>query len=390
MKITDVRCHVMRIPRAGGGGVLRNWVFVEVNTDEGITGIGEATTEYHELAVKAQVESELKPRLIGQDPTDVERIWQGGYRDYWWRGGVVQMSAVSGVDQALWDIAGKAAGVPVFKLLGGKLRERVRCYIRYGPEFDGVTLAEALPRVAEMGFDAFKCGWGERTKPYNMDEQLDRAVAAHELSREVLGPGSALMIDAAAMFDPVRAHRLIERLRPLKMHFVEEPTNQDTVEPTLRLKRDFPDVPIAAGERMITRWGFRDWFERQAIDVCQADMCHAGGISEMMKIAHFAEGYGITIAPHNPYGPVALAACGHFATAIQNFNILEHCPIQPWFDDVQTQAVPVVSGHIDVAELDKRSGLGVELDMELVRAHGDHVPMAPTRYETKDGSTPLL
>ncbi len=390
MKITDVRCHVMRIPRPDGTNVRRNWIFVEIETDEGITGIGEATTEYHEMAVKAQVETELKVRLVGMDPTDIESIWQMGYRDFWWRRGVVHTSAISGIDQALWDIAGKSAGLPVYKLLGGKVRKQVRCYIRYGPEFYGVPLEDAVPQAIELGFDAFKLGWGECTQPYDMDEQVDRAIAAHVLTRKLLGPDRALMIDAAGMFDPNRAHRLIEGLRPLKMHFVEEPTNMDTIEPTLRLKRDFPDVPIAVGERQVTRWDFRPWFEQQAIDVCQADICHAGGISEMMKIAHVAEVYGITIAPHNPYGPVALAACGHLGAAIQNFNILEHCPIQPWFDDVQTLKVPVINGHIDVSELAKRPGLGVELDMELVKAHSDYLATDPLRYERYDGSTPLL
>jgi galactonate dehydratase len=297
---------------------------------------------------------------------------------------------MSGIDQALWDIAGKAAGKPVFKLLGGAVRERVRCYIRYGPEFHGVRLEEAASRVSAMGFDAFKVGWGAPLEPYDMEKQVDRALDDHRKVREIIGPEVALMIDAGGMFDPKSAYRLIEGLRPLNMHFVEEPTNMDTVEPTLRLKRDFPDVPIAVGERLITRWDCRLWFERQAIDVCQTDICHAGGISELMKIAHFAEIYGITLAPHNPYGPVALAAAGHASAAMQNFNILEHCPIQPWFDDVQVLKVPVVNGSIDVSELSTRPGLGVELDMDLVRSRSQHVPMTPKRNVQADGSTPLL
>ena len=399
MKIADVKCHIVSVPRVDGPdesgrkrppGVRRNWIFVEVETDEGITGIGEATTEYHEMAVKAQVESELKPRLVGLDPTDVERIWQLGFREFWWRRGVVHTSAMSGIDQALWDIAGKAAGLPVFRLLGGKVRDRVRCYIRNGPEFEGYTLEEAARATLDMGFGAFKSGWGPPTEPYDMARQAELAVAQHTELRQLLGPDTALMIDAAGMFDPQVAHRLIEGLRPLNMHFVEEPTNMDTVEPTLRLKRDFPDVPIAVGERLITRWDFRPWFEAQAIDVCQADISHAGGISELMKIAHFAEIYGITLAPHNPYGPVALAAAAHVSATIQNFNILEHCPLQPLFDQVQRLKVPVVQGHIDVDELGRRPGLGVELDMEVVAAHDQHRPLAACHYPRRDGSTPLL
>ena len=162
----------------------------------------------------------------------------------------------------------------------------------------------------------------------------------------------------------------------------------DTVEPTLRLKRDFPDVPIALGERLITRWDFRPWFEQQAIDICQADICHAGGISELLKIAHYAEIYGITMAPHNPYGPVALAAAGHLSAAIHNFNILEHCPIQPFFDQVQKVKVPIAKGYIDVGELEQRPGLGVELDMDLVCSR-PHRALPSRRKLTRDGAAGL-
>jgi galactonate dehydratase len=204
VKITDIRCHVMGVPGPGGAGVLRNWIFVEVLTDEGLVGIGEATTEYHERAVQAQVETELKPRLLGMDPTEIERIWQLGYRDFWWRRGVVQTSAMSGIDMALWDITGKAAGLPVFKLLGGKVRERVRCYIRYGPEFAGVDRDTAARRATEMGFDAFKHGWGTATTPYNGDRQVEIAIAENARFREVLGPDAALMIETHLLDYPGR------------------------------------------------------------------------------------------------------------------------------------------------------------------------------------------
>ena len=294
MKIIDIQTHVVAIPGATGE-IRRNWIFVEVVTDEGLRGIGEATTEYHELAVQAQIDSELRPRLLGMDPTDVERIWQLGFRDFWWKGGVVHTSAVSGIDQALWDIAGKVAGQPVFKLLGGRVRDRVRCYAR-GDLGLGSIEANAA-QALEEGFDAFKHGYGEPTRPFDPARQV--AVAADELRRyrNALGPDTALMIDCAGLFTAQTAHRLVEPLEPLDLLFVEEPLEQSTVEPYLRLKRDFPGVAFAAGERWMTRWDCREWFERQAIDVC-----HAGGISELMKIAHFAEVYGIVIAPHNPYG----------------------------------------------------------------------------------------
>ena len=389
MKITDVRCTVVAVPRPGGGA-HRNWIFIHVDTDEGLQGVGEATTEYHELAIKAHVESELKPRLLGLDPTDIERVWQLGYRQFWWRRGVVHTSAMSGIDQALWDIAGKAAGLPVFKLLGGKVRERVRCYIRSGPEFHGVALEDAARRAREMGFDAFKHGFGTVTRPFDALRQAEVAVAELRRLRAVLGDDTALMIDAAGMFDPPAAQRLVEGLEPLALLFVEEPTNQDTVAPTARLKRSFPGVRIAVGERMVSRWDFRPWFEQQAIDVCQADICHVGGISELMRIAHYAEVYGIVMAPHNPYGPVALAAAAQVAATIQNFLILEHCPLQPWFERVQRVPLPVTRGHIEVGELARRPGLGVELDDDALAALSGHSPLDALHYETRDGGTPLI
>ena len=172
------------------------------------------------------------------------------------------------------------------------------------------------------------------------------------------------------------------------MLFIEEPIEQGTIEPYLRLKRDHPQVRFAAGERWMTRWDCRPWFEQQAIDVCQVDVSHAGGISELMRIAAFAEVYGIEVAPHNPYGPVALAASAHAAAAIPNFLILEHYRLRPWFDDVQSLSVPVSGGYIDVDELARRPGLGVELDLDVVRAH-PHRPLPSGRKTTSDGG-PVL
>ncbi len=386
MKIADIRAHVMNVPAADGRTPRRNWVFVEVETDAGITGIGEATTEHHEMAVAAQVETSLKPRLLGVNPMDVEHVWQLGYRDFWWKRGVVHTSAVSGIDMALWDVVGKATGQPVFRLLGGRVRDRVRCYARADLGLDSLEAHAA--QALDEGFDAFKHGHGPAVAPFDMDAQVDVAVREMTRLRQALGPDVALMIDCGGVFSPRAAHRLMRELLPLDLFFVEEPIEQSTVEPYVRLKRDFPGMRIAAGERWITRWDCREWFEKQAVDVCQVDICHAGGISELMKIAHFAEVYGIGIAPHNPYGPVALAAAAHAAAAMQNFEILEHCRLRPWFDDVQTMGVPLSGGCVDVEELGRRPGLGVELDMDLVKSR-PYQALPPRRYVGPDGSIHL-
>ena len=392
MKITDIIAHVMEIPDPDGRTPRRNWIFVEIRTDEGLTGIGEATTEYCELAVKAQIETELRPRLLGMNPLEIGRIWTLGFRHFWWRMGVVHTSAMSGIDQALWDLKGKATGLPVYELLGGRVRDRVRLYARIRDVFaEGeATLEEdILQAVEEEGFDAFKSGFGPLTQPFDEIEQVRRAVDDYRRMRDAAGPDVALMCDAAGVYSPTAAARLIQGLREVDIFFVEEPTNQDTVNPTLQLKRAYPDVKIAVGERLFTRWGFREWFESQAIDVCQADICHTGGISELMKIAHYAEVYGIQIAPHNPYGPVALAAAAHAAAAMPNFVLLEHCRLRPWFEDVQKVAVPIVRGYVDLDELGKRPGLGVELDMEMIK-NRPHRPLGTNPFVLKDGSSPLV
>ena len=389
MKITDIRVHMFGATHADGTTRRRNWTFVEVLTDDGINGIGEATTEYHEMAVKAQIETELRPRLIGQDPADIERIWTMGFRDFWWRAGIVHTSAMSGIDMALWDIKGKAAGLPVYKLLGGRARDSVRLYAR--GDLGLPSIADEAVEAVMQGFDAFKYGPHRFVTPFDEIAHVQSTIEeAHEI-RNAVGPDIDIMIDAAGVFSPTVAQKLFEGLADVPMFFVEEPTNQDTFEPTLRLKREFPDVKIALGERFNTRWGFRQWFEQQAIDVCQVDISHTGGITELMKVAHYAEVYGIQIAPHNPYGPVALAAAAHCAAAMQNFLILEHCRYPQSWERIQKIRVPVSGGSIAVDEMSEIPGLGVELDLEFIAdSHYVHVPLAQRQYVQKDGSWPLI
>ena len=185
------------------------------------------------------------------------------------------------------------------------------------------------------GFDAFKFGYGQRLDPFDDQRQVDVALAVASEVRKAAGPKCDLMIDCAGIFSFQAAHRLIDGLRQVGMLFVEEPVNADTPRGLVELRRAFPDVRIAAGERLATRWAFREWLEQGAVDVIQADISHCGGIGELLRIAAYAEVYGVLMAPHNPYGPVALAANAHACAAMPNFLILEHCRHRPWFDEVQ-------------------------------------------------------
>ncbi len=385
MKITRISTRIMGVPGPGGPHApRRNWIFVFVETDAGITGVGEATTEWHEHAVAQMIEQHMAPVLIGRDPTRVEQAWQFLQRSTWWRHGVVAASAISGIDQALWDITGKAYKLPVYKLLGGAVRERVRLYARM--DLGLPTIPDEARTAVDEGFDAFKFGYGRPTEPFDDMAQVQRALQEFQAVRQAVGPQIDLMIDCGGLFTQQSAMALLAGLRQIKMLFVEEPVNADTPRGLVELRRANPDMRIAAGERICTRWGFRDWLEQGAVDVIQADVSHCGGISELLKIAHCAEVYNVRMAPHNPYGPVALAASAHAGAVMANFLILEHCRLRPWFDQVQKFGPTIRKGCV---ELDDRPGLGVELNLDVIDKH-PYQPMPLRTYQDKWGGMPLI
>ena len=383
MKITDVTAHLMGVPGPGGHAPSRNWIFVEVQTDEGITGVGEATTEYHEQAVAAMIEQHFAPLLIGQDPTCVHSAFQQMQRLFWWRGGVVASSAASGIEQALWDITGKAYGLPVHKLLGGAVRERVRLYARM--DLGLPTHADEVKAAVQEGFDAFKDG-PRGMEPFDQERQVDACLGLFSELREAAGPQCDLLIDCQGHYSLQAAHRLISGLRNIRMLFVEEPVNMDTPRGLIELRRAFPDMRIAAGERLMTRWAFREWLEQGVVDVIQADVSHCGGIGELLRIASYAEVYNVQLAPHNPYGPVALAASLHACACMPNFLILEHCRLRPWFDEVQKLGPQVKDGRV---LLNNRPGLGIELDWDYVKKH-PYKRLPLRALSDRDGGMPCM
>ena len=274
MKITDIRTRIMHTPG-------RNWTFVFIETDAGITGVGEATTEYQEQAVVATIEQHFAPMLLGRDPTEIERLWQVLYRLTWWRQGVVMTSAISGIEQALWDIAGKAYGQPVYRLLGGPCRDRVRLYAR--GDLGLPSMADEAQAALDEGFTAFKWGYGPTGRPFDEEENVR---VAHETARaivEATGDRLELMVDCAGLFSLNGAMRLVRGLRDYRMLFVEEPVNVDNHNEMERLHQAAVGVNLALGERLCTRWAFRDFLEHRSLDVVQPDICHAGGIGELRK-----------------------------------------------------------------------------------------------------------
>ena len=361
MKITGVKTYIMESPG-------REYVFIKISTDEGIHGWGEGTLEMKQGTVAAAV-GDLEPFLLGEDPTRVDHLWQRMYRQGFWRGGVAILSALSAIEQALWDITGKAYGQPVYKLLGGAVRDYIPCYTHNGNP-------ERAQQLMEEGWRAFKFGPpGGRGGNLTVDErELIRASARNfERMRTACGEDVELMCDVHGRLRPSVAVRLGKALEPYGLFFFEEAVPPDNIK-DLRLVRDAGlSMDLATGERAFTKWGYRELLERQLVDVVQPDVCHAGGILELRKIAALAETHYVKVAPHNPNGPVATAASLHVAASIPNFLILELAQSEPHRALVQREGLTVEGGWI---ALPRRPGLGVKLDQDVIAAH----PYRPHDY----------
>ena len=334
---------------------------VKITTDDGIVGWGESTLEGKPKSTMAAVD-ELAEYLIGKDPLRIEHHWQHIYRSAFFRGGNVLMSALSGIDHALWDIAGKYYGAPVYKLLGGPTRDRVRVYAHWGiNDLTDEGLAKAKDRLTYLqrtgGYTAFKSSPEGKWRAHEPPARVDHFIACANLMREWVGPEVELGFDFHGKMTPAFAIEMCHQLQSVRPMFVEEPVPQDNVD-ALKLVSDHVPFPIATGERLLSRWEFRAVIEKQACAYLQPDVAHAGGISELKRIANMAEVYYMHIMPHCAIGPVALTACAHVDAAVPNFLIQES--VGPdWLADIVQPAWKVVDGYI---ELPTVPGLGVEVD----------------------------
>lgn len=293
------------------------WLFVRVETMDGIVGWGEASLEGHAEAVEGAFES-LRDRFLGADAGQIEDIWQLAYRLGFYRGGPVLMSALSGLDQALWDIKGKSLGVPVWQLLGGQVRDKVQAYAWIGGDSPSEVVEQAGQRRAQ-GFRAVKMNATADMARLDSPRLLDGSV---ERVRRVQELGLDVAIDFHGRIHKPMARQLAALLEPLRPLFIEEPLLSEQPE-AIRQIATQTSIPIALGERLYSRWDFKPFLEGAIIDVAQPDLAHAGGISECRRIAAFAETYDVAIAPHCPLGPIALAACVQLALATPNFVIQE-------------------------------------------------------------------
>ncbi|MGN5375546.1 galactonate dehydratase [Sphingomonas hankookensis] len=342
------------------------WLFVRVECDDGSVGWGEASLEGHAEAVAGALDA-ARDRLIGHDADRIEDAWQMLYRLGFYRGGPVLMSAISGIDMALWDLRGRALGVPVHDLLGGRVRDGIRVYAWIGGDRPADVAAAALARKAQ-GFDAIKMNGSEEMEWLASPGAVDAAVERLALVRET---GMDVGIDFHGRVHKPVARRLVEALAPLGPLFVEEVLLGEHPEALAQIAAQ-STVPLAMGERLYSRWDFKPFFERALIDVAQPDLAHAGGISEGRRIAAMAEAYDVALAPHCPLGPLALAACFQIAATTPNFVIQEislgiHYN-QPDADLLtyltNPEVLTVTAGRVDVP---RGPGLGVTVDEARVR-----------------------
>ena len=359
MKIVDIETHIMGVERF-------NWVFVRLNTDTGIYGWGEGSLEGQEPAVAEAVES-MSRRIVGEDPTCIEKNWQILWRHGFWRGGAVLTSALSAIDQALWDITGKSLGVPVYKLLGGQLRHRIRAYSNaLDAEHAGRLLAQGFTAIKTGGMPSAldpKTGRSPRIDPDKVVAWLEHHVRA---IRDTVGCRTALMVDNHGRAWPSLAIRQMEAVAPYNLLFFEDPIPPGNPAAMVRLRQSPVPTDLAGGERLFSRWDFRSLIEDQLVDVIQPDVCHCGGISELRRIAAAAETYFLKVAPHNPNGPVSTAASIQLAAALPNLLILEVSESVLRHTDVLRSGLALRDGHF---EIPTAPGLGVDLNLEIVKQH---------------------
>lgn len=353
MKIKDIKVFAVDCFRT-------NWVFVKVYTDEGIDGVGEATLEYKEKALFGAIEH-IREYLIGKNPFQIEKHWHSIYRDAYWRGGAVLMSALSAVETALWDILGKALNVPVYQLLGGKANDEVRIYVNGW--FSGTKTPDEFAKKAsdavKRGITAMK--WDPFGKAYLeiSNKELNAAVECVAKVREAVGNDVDLLIEGHGRFNIPTAVKIAHELAPFRPMFFEEPVPPDNLDALKEVKERSP-IAIAAGERLYTRWDYKDMIDKMAADYIQPDISHAGGISELKKIAAEAESRYIPFAPHNPSGPVANAATLQLAASCPNFSILEIMYSDVDYRcDITNEQLLYHDGFIKIPD---KAGLGIEIN----------------------------
>lgn len=353
--------------------VKPRWLFLKIHTNAGIYGLGEPVTEGRALTCATAIK-EIEPYLVGKDPRAIQHHWQAIYRHAFYRGGPILTSALSGIDQALWDIKGKALGIPVYEFFGGPTRNRVRVYAHAGTP-------EAMKAAMAKGFTAFKTGPSKKRPARYVETpaMCDRVAEVFANLRKTVGNEADIGVDFHGAISPALAKILIKKLEPYQPMFIEEPCQAQNHDIMAEIAQS-TYLPIATGERVFTKWGFREVLDKKAATILQPDMCHAGGISEVRIIAGMAEAYYASIAPHNPLGPISLASGVQLAASIPNFLIQEQVSLG---DGYVKKPFTVREGYLD---LPTGPGLGIELDDNAMADKIGHDWKNREEYDADDGS----
>ncbi len=363
MRITALRTGVVGTP-------WRHLTFVEIDTDEGITGVGETRMTGRTEALSGYL-AQAAERVIGMDPFDTEALAQGVLRLSYARPGEIAMSALAAVEMACWDVVGKALGQPVHRLLGGRVRDRIKAYANgwYTVERSADEFHAAARRVVERGYRALKVDpFGAGLWDLEPAERR-RSLELVEAVRDAVGDDVELFIEMHGRFTPAVAIGLARDLEPFRPSWIEEPVPPENLRALAKVA-EHVQLPVATGERIHSRFEFRELFELQAADIVQPDVAHVGGILETRKIAATAETHFVQLAPHNVCGPVATAANLHVAACVPNFKIQEHFNdfAEPWIFDV-APGLPAVDPHDGCFPVPTAPGLGVSIDWDAVAEH---------------------
>jgi len=388
MKITEIKTFVCHAK-------MRNWIFVKVLTDQdGLWGWGEATLEWHTRSVVGAIE-DISQLLIGEDPTRIEYLWQMMYRQHFWHGnGIVRGSAISGIDIALWDILGKIHGVPIHKLWGGPVRDYVRTYAHLGggkmEDFyetstsNSQRFGDLAIEAVEAGYTAFKSMAVPETMSLEGLLPVKNATACVQAMREAVGVDIDIMVDAHARPSPAMGMQFAKALEPYGLYFFEEPCWPETIEDIAKIQHAVC-TPIATGERLISQYQFRELLEKRACNVLQPDITHCGGFTEFRRIAAMAEAYRVSLAPHNPQGPVSTAASLEIGFATPSYIICETVSDDvPWRDAVVNEGF-IIEKQGKIVRPGSLPGLGIEINEEEVKKYPfEQEVLQRTFY--KDGS----
>ena len=382
MKIRNVEVLYCSAGEVSGDGVLeampgsgfepRNWMFTKITTDNGLVGWGEGTDYPGEDVIGFAVK-ELSRFIIGEDPLNIERLWERMYIAAY-SSGKIYNCAISSIDHALWDIAGKALGAPVYNLLGGRCHDKIRLYghmFLYNPSVGELApFEERAKQLKREGFTALKM-FGPAAPIQHMNrvitpKELRDTVEAVRKVRDEVGDDIDICMDINGRLDTLSAIKLCRALEPFNMLFVEDPVRQDNAEAMRRVKMS-TKTPICTGENLYNIWGFREFFEKDAMDIIMPDLCHCGGITQGKKIASMAWTYYAQVAPHNPNGPISSLVSAHVCASIPNFLVLEFVhPDVPYRDKIMTNPLKVKNGYL---ELPTTPGLGTDLIEKEIEKH---------------------